>query len=200
MPWTVGITGGIGSGKSLVAKLFEVFGIPCYAADDRSKALTLQPQIKNQIIHLLGEKSYTPQGEYNRKWVAEKVFGNPEILEKLNQILHPAVANDFSQWAKEHYLKPYVLKEAALLFESGSYKTLNQIVLVTAPKEIRAQRVLARDPFRSKEQVLQIIENQWSDEKKKELAQFFVNNDGNALLLPQCLAIHEAILKASKKR
>src|SRR5690606_1952040 len=152
-PLLVGITGGIGAGKSTVAKVFAILSIPIYYADDRAKWLMgNDEELKERIIRAFGATSYTEQGTLNRAFLAEKVFSDPVNTEIINGLVHPAVAEDFRLWA-EQQRSPYVLKEAALLFESGSYKELDKVINVSSPLKVRVARVLMRDPHRSLEQV-----------------------------------------------
>jgi dephospho-CoA kinase len=142
----VGITGGIGSGKTTVSKLFELLGIPVYYADDASKKLLVtDPEIKKSILSVFGEGVLDEKQYISRKKVALLVFGNESQLEKLNAIMHPAVAVHFDSWLKEQAGKPYILKEAAIMFESGAYQQMDKIITVVAPEELRIARVLKRD-------------------------------------------------------
>ncbi|AXT50112.1 dephospho-CoA kinase [Aquimarina sp. BL5] len=170
----IGLTGGIGSGKSTVAKMFAELGVPIYIADDEAKKLMNEDVgVKNHIIDLLGVNSYTEQ-ELNRSFIADKVFNNKELLEKLNAIVHPAVATHFTKW-KSKQKSEYVIKEAAILFENDSYRQCDYTILVTAPKEIRIERVLKRDNT-TRLQVLARMKNQWEDSKKTPLADFVIIN------------------------
>jgi dephospho-CoA kinase len=192
-PLWVGITGGIGSGKSTVCKLFEILGIPVYSADDRAKVLmAVDPTLKIQILEEFGKDSYLPNGSVNRNYLAEKVFSDPEKVKKINSFVHPAVGKDFKQWA-ENQSAPYLLKEAALLFETGAAEELDQVINVSSPLKIRMARVLARDPHRKEAQVNQIIDQQLPDEQKNELADFVIKNTDNKLLIPQVLEIHKKL-------
>ena len=150
-PWLIGITGGIGAGKSIVSKVFETLGIPKYDADTRAKWLMNNNQkLVDSIRKLFGNNAYQ-NGELDRKFIASKAFEDKTLLEQLNQLVHPAVSKDFTEWANQHHT-PYLLKEAALIFETGSYKDLDKIITVTAAEPIRIQRVMKRDG-RSEEQV-----------------------------------------------
>lgn len=192
-PLWVGITGGIGSGKSTVCKVFQILGIPVYASDDRAKWLMANDQdLKSQITETFGPESYLPNGAVNRTFLAEKVFSDPEKVKKINSLVHPAVGKDFHQWA-ENQSSPYVLKEAALLFETGATKELDKVINVSSPLKIRMARVLLRDPHRDEEQVNQIINQQLPDEEKNELADFVIKNSENKLLIPQVLEIHKKL-------
>lgn len=191
----VGITGGIGSGKSTVAKIFSILGIPIYYADDRAKWLMANdPDLKKQIQINFGSESYSEDGVLDRSFLASKVFSDEEKVKTINGLVHPAVKADFEKWA--HAQKsPYVLKEAALLFETGSYKDLDKVINVSSPIRIRISRVLMRDPHRNEKQVNDIIDKQLPDEEKNKLADFVIKNTDNKLLIPQVLEIHKQLMK-----
>jgi len=174
MPKIVGLAGGIGSGKSKAAAYFSELGIPCYIADDRAKELmTSSMTIQQAIINKFGAESYI-NGNLNRPYLASIVFKDTVLLAILNTIVHPAVAIDFRSWLLEQN-SIYVIKEAAILFENGGAKLCDQVILVTAPKEIRVQRVIDRDKC-TKEDVLERMSKQWSDAKKKPLADYIIEN------------------------
>jgi dephospho-CoA kinase len=197
-PLLVGITGGIGSGKSTVCKLFSLLGIPVYTADERAKWLMAQdPELRNQISNTFGEAAYSSTGELNRTFLAESVFPNPEKIAQLNALVHPAVKKDFEQWIASQ-TAPYLIKEAALLFETGAAKALDYVINVSSPLRIRTARILLRDPHRSEEQVNQIINQQLPDEEKNELADFCIKNTDNKLLIPQVLEVHEQLSNATR--
>ena len=172
---TVGLTGGIGSGKTTIANLFALhFSIPIYIADTKAKELVANnKQLQQEIVTLLGEEAFV-EGRYNTSFVAQEVFSNKEKLDKLNAIIHPYVQQDFLQW-KQSQQAPYVIKEAAILFESGSYRDCDFIIMVTAPLEERIKRVMLRDKI-DRETVEKRIKNQWNDEKKIELSTFVIEN------------------------
>lgn len=188
----VGITGGIGAGKSIICKIFQTLGVPTYDADGAAIHLVnTDVAIKQKILALLGQESFK-DGIYNRAFVAKVVFADSVKLAALNEIIHPAVADHFRQWITQQNTH-YVLKEAALLFESGSYKSLDSTICVTAPEDIRLKRVMKRDTHRTADAVRQIMNKQWPEEKKTSLADFVINNDGLHLILPQVLEIHAAL-------
>ena len=189
----VGITGGIGTGKSTISRIFELLGVPVYDADSKAKWLMANsPMLKTSIIALFGEESY--QGdEVNREYLAEAVFSNEKSLNKLNALVHPAVAADFTTWCANKETN-YVLKEAALLIESGSYRELDKLIVVAAPDQLRISRVLARDRQRSREQINQIINKQIEPGKAKSYADFIIHNDESNLIIPQVLSIHQKIM------
>ena len=170
----VGLTGGIGSGKTTVAKMFSDYGVPVYNSDFEAKKLTNNsPSIKKALTSLLGTEIYK-EGVLDKKQLAKLIFNDAVLLEKVNAIIHPEVADHFKKWAAIQ-TSPYVLKEAAILYESGSYKNCDKVILVTAPMEERMRRVMLRDHI-SGEEVEARMKNQWDDAKKKELADFIINN------------------------
>jgi len=191
----VGITGGIGSGKTTVCKIFEQLGIPIYYADDRAKRLMVNDlKVVSALKTLFGEKTYHEDGRLNRQHLANLVFKDKALLEKLNGIVHPAVHKDGIQWNKLQNNVPYTLKEAALLFEAGSYKALDKVITVYAPKEIRLERVIKRDQT-TREAVLARMDKQMEDKKKVHLADFVIFNDGKKPLIPQIYRLHQRLLK-----
>jgi dephospho-CoA kinase len=193
----VGITGGIGSGKSTVCQIFKILGIPVYSADDRAKWLmTYDPNLKSQLSKTFGPDTYHSDGGLNRTFLAQEVFSDPEKVKKINALVHPAVGQDFKSWA-EKQTAPYILKEAALLFETGASRELDNVITVSSPLKIRMARVLMRDPHRDKDQVNRIIDQQLPDEKKNELADFVIKNAENKLLIPQILEIHKILCQKS---
>lgn len=189
----VGISGGIGSGKTTVCNIFESMGIPVYYADQRAKKImTSSKKVKNEITNLLGKDAYFKNGRLNRKYIAAKVFNNKNLLGKLNAIVHPAVANESEKWFESLNTK-YAIKEAALLIESGSYKYLDYIIIVTAPEKIRIERVMMRDGI-DKSQVKVRINNQMSEKEKIKYADFIIDNDGRKSILRQIQRIHKKLI------
>lgn len=189
IPLRIGVTGGIGSGKSTVCTLFSLLGIPIYTADDQAKRLmSKNSELRLQITETFGTSAYTGTGELNRAFLAETVFSNPTNLAKLNAMVHPAVKKDFASWVKQQSA-PYLIKEAALLFETGASEELDFTINVSSPLKIRMARILLRDPQRTEEQINQIINQQLPDEEKNKLASFVIKNTDNKLLLPQVLEI-----------
>jgi dephospho-CoA kinase len=170
----IGLTGGIGSGKTTVAHMFSELGVPIYIADVEAKRLTNTSKvIRRQLIKLLGEKAYTETG-LDRKYVANKIFNDSALLQKVNKIIHPKVAAHFRKWLLKQKAA-YVIKEAAILFENGSYKDCDMVLLVTAPKAIRIARVKDRDDT-TKADIKQRMKNQWSDEEKQKRADIVIEN------------------------
>lgn len=185
----VGITGGIGSGKTTACKIFEQLGIPVYYADNRAKDLMVKDQkLKDRIVAAFGDEAYV-NGRLDRAYLASQVFNSKEKLSILNGIVHPAVADDFDLWLECQSGADYVLKEAAILFESGAYQDVDISVLVIAPEQLRIERVIDRDGATSDE-VLRRMKNQWTQERKAKLADHILNNDGTELLIPQVLGLH----------
>ena len=170
----VGLTGGIGSGKSTVAQMFRELGVPVYDSDKEAKELmTSSEGVKEAIIDLLGKKAYS-KGELNRPFIAGKVFKDPDLLQQLNAIVHPAVRKHFLEWAQKKAV-PYIVQETALIFENGIQDNYDWTVLVMAPQKVRLQRVMERDGA-SEDQVRQRMENQQGDKTKMDLADFCIEN------------------------
>ncbi|MDI9865181.1 dephospho-CoA kinase [Flectobacillus sp. DC10W] len=191
----VGITGGIGSGKSTVAKVFSLLGVPVYEADSRAKLIVVQNQeLKKDIIALLGAEAYLPDGSYNRAWVASQVFGQPALLQQLNALVHPAVRRDAQDWIIQHQEAPYVLYEAALLKGAGDGNLCHKIISVIAPLDLRVQRVKLRDN-RSEEEIRAIIERQLPDAERIKFSDWLIQNDDQTPVIPQILQIHQSLLK-----
>lgn len=193
---SVGVTGGIGSGKTTVCKIFEQLGIPVYYADTEAKRLmNHNKDVKSKVKNLLGKESYHRNGRLNRKHVASIVFTNKKKLEQLNQIVHPAVRNDALRWTKEQKSK-YSLQEAALLVENGSYKQLDYLIVVTAPVEMRIKRVVKRDNSNF-DQVKHRMDNQLPEKDKKKVADFIIDNSGEVSLIHQIWKVHRILMERS---
>ncbi|MFD1630815.1 dephospho-CoA kinase [Pseudopedobacter beijingensis] len=190
----VGITGGIGTGKTTVSKIFALLGVPVYNADIEAKRLMHDSnEIREKLLSAFGEEAYTPDQKLNNKYIAQIVFNNPDKLRQLNETVHPVVINDFVEWSNRQNTF-YVLKEAALLFESKSYLENDYNLLVSAPVETRIARVMKRDGV-SREEVLARINKQMPEEQKEQLADYIIKNDETEFLINQVLNIHENILK-----
>jgi len=186
----IGITGCIGSGKSTVVEIFAQLGIPVYNADFRAKFLMEKsPTVIAKIKNLFGDHAYKADGILNRKFIADKVFSDTALLTQLNEIVHPAVFTDFEEWCNTFTDKKYVVKEAALMFESISHTQLDKIIVVTAPEVLRINRTIKRDHV-SSEDVIKRMKNQFTQEKKLSLADYEIKNDENELLIPQVLELH----------
>ena len=196
-PLVIGLTGGIGAGKSLVAVIFNSLGVPVFNADlEAREILNSSSEVRKQIIGAFGESAYVGL-EANRPFLAGMIFKDEALREKLNAIVHPAVADAFDLWVSKNSSNPYVLKEAAITFETGLYKSLDGVILVTAPKEVRIGRVMKRDGV-TENQVLDRMAAQWSDEEKLKLADYRIDNDEKTLIIPQVLRIHDTIRNQSK--
>jgi dephospho-CoA kinase len=189
----IGITGGIGSGKSTVCKIFELLGIPVYYADDVAKnILDTNFDVSKSVKGIFGAEIFNSDGKADRKKLASIVFNNKEKLAALNHIIHPAVAKDFEEWSKIHNKHPYILKEAAILFESGAYKNVDSVITVTAPVDLRIKRVQDRDKV-SREEILNRISKQLTDDDKIKRSDFVIINDEEHLVIPQVLEIHKKL-------
>ena len=187
----IGITGGIGSGKSVIASLLELSGVPVYIADTESKQLTeTSPVIREKLTALFGETLYTAEG-LDKKQLASHIFGNPERLKQVNAIIHPEVNRHFQAWADKQNT-PLCAIESAILFESGFNRAVDVSLMVYAPMEVRIRRVLERDAA-SREEVIRRIGSQLPDEVKKEKSDYVIFNDGKQALLPQVTAFLEKL-------
>ena len=192
---SVGVTGGIGSGKSTVCRIFEQLDIPVYYADKEAKRLmSHNPELKTQIKSLLGHQAYHSNGRLNRKYVASIIFSDKELLEKLNKLVHPAVRKDAKAWTQRQNSK-YSLQEAALFVENGSYKQLDYLIVVTAPVEMRIKRVVKRD-HSNFDEVKRRIDSQLPEIEKKKVADFIIDNSGDVSLIHQVLKIHRKLIDA----
>lgn len=189
--WKVSITGGIGTGKSTVAKVFEILNIPVFEADKVAKKLIENDiSLKSEIITLLGSQAYLPDNKYNTIWVAQKIYDNKSFLQKINALVHPQVATAYKEWCNNQN-SAYIIKEAAIVYE----KQENELfIYVDCPKSIRIERILKRDPKRNIADIEKIMANQKSEEEFKSVADYIIQNNENELLIPQVLSIHEQIL------
>jgi dephospho-CoA kinase len=188
----IGLTGGIGCGKTTVARVFETLGIPVYYADAAAKRLMNEdPAIRSSLIEKFGKASYTDSGTLNRSYLASLVFEDPEKREFLNQLIHPATIADANQWLAKQQA-PYALREAALLFESGAAEGLDYVIGVSAPISVRIRRVMKRDQL-SEDDVKKRMATQLQDAIKLKLCDFVIINDERVGLLPQVLALHEKL-------
>jgi dephospho-CoA kinase len=190
----VGLTGGIGSGKSTVASIFEQLDIPVYFADDRGKYLLDHDlELKDAVRAAFGEEVY-PEGKLDRKVLGAVVFSDPEKLTQLNALVHPAVGRDYRAWCEATATEdvPYTIKEAAILFETGGYTEMDVNLVVTAPEEMRIARVMARDEV-DEEAVRARMERQWPEGDKVMLADYVIVNDGEHSLIEQVMALHREL-------
>lgn len=191
----VGITGNIGSGKTTVAKVFELLGVKVFYADaEAKKVMTTDTVLIEEVKNAFGSESYLPDSSLNRKHIAAIVFNNEDELKKLNALVHPAVFRAFYEWVKLYATEPYVIKEAAVLFESGSYQFCDETILVAAPLETRIKRVMSRDNI-SRAEVEAREARQFTQEKKMELANYVLVNYDSQLLIPQIIKLHQHFLK-----
>jgi len=192
----VGLTGGIGSGKSTVAQLFTMLGWMHFDSDSAAKKLYYDPFIKEKVIALLGSEAYLSDGGPNKRHISAQVFTQANLLQQLNAILHPAVGEKFNEFCKAHPNAP-ILKESALLFETGIDQKMDKTILVVAPDEIRIQRVMQRDEL-SRDLVLNKIINQMPQSEKMKKADFVIMNDVKLSLIDQVLKTHETLIKYAK--
>jgi len=194
----VGVTGGIGSGKSSVCKIFECLGVPVFRADDEGRRLLNDDtEIKKRVVDLLG-KSILTSDKLDRKKIAALVFSDEQKLAQLNTIIHPAVRNSFLKWA-ESQSAGLIIEEAAVMFESGAYKMLDTIAVVAAPEQLRISRVMKRDNT-SEAEVMKRMKNQISEEERVKRANHVVLNDGTGMLIPTVLKLHKSLLEAASAK
>jgi len=191
-PKKIGLTGGIGSGKSIVAKIFQALHVPVFNSDLRARTiLETDSDVRGAIIDLIGKGAY--DGEHpNRAFIASRVFKDDQLREELNQIVHPAVGKAFEDWVLDNQNEDYLIKEAAIIFETGIFKDLNATILVTAPKELRIARIQERDSM-SVDEIRKRMQSQWDDERKLAYADYQISNGSDDALIPQVLKIHEKL-------
>ena len=193
--YQLGLTGGIGSGKTLVCSILEKLGIPVYYADSGARRLmNSDAKLRNSIVEIFGAEVYNG-AILDRNLLASKVFGNQEMLEKLNAMVHPAVRKDYSGWVESQKGVPYVVEEAAILFESGADSLLDGSVLVYAPEALRIKRVMKRDGV-DEESVRSRMIHQMDEDKKKKRADHIIYNDEKEMLLPQVIALHNKVINS----
>lgn len=190
----IGLTGNIGTGKSTVARVFEILGVPVYHADKQARLILETAKVKEDLVVLFGKNILDSQLEVDRKALAAVVFSDTDKLSALNNLIHPLVEADFLQWSSRFEDQNYILHEAAILFESDFNRLFDATILVTAPEDICISRVMSRDGI-SREMVNNRIQNQWSQEKKQELADYEIINDGISMVIPQVFAIHRELNK-----
>jgi dephospho-CoA kinase len=190
----VGITGGIGVGKTTVCKVFELLGVPVYYSDEAAKIVIETQDVKTKIVEAFGSDVLASDASLDKKKLAAIVFTDKAKLTVLNSIVHPAVDNHFKQWGTTHTNAPYIIKEAAILFESGASLAMDKVITVTAPLELKIQRAMMRDTS-TREQIEERIKNQMSDDEKMKRSDYVIYNDNQQLVIPQVMISHEAILK-----
>jgi dephospho-CoA kinase len=193
----IGLTGGIGSGKSTVAQIFKHLGVPVFIADLESKyILETDRDLQAKLAEILG-RELLKNGQVDKLYMAQKIFTDQSLLQAVNALLHPLVGKAFDRWALLNEQSAYVIREAAILFESNSYQDCEKIIVVTAPRALRIKRVMARSNL-SSEAVEARMAKQWPQEKKDSLADFLVDNSGKQSLIKQVLTIHENIIRTAK--
>ncbi|MBL7112728.1 MAG: dephospho-CoA kinase [Bacteroidales bacterium] len=189
----VGLTGGIGSGKTLICNIFEIFGVPVFYADlEARKLMDEDPAVCRSLIHHFGKNIYI-DGNLDRKRLASIVFHDKSSLKYLNSIVHPAVRKRFDHWVEEQVDYKYLIEEAAVLLESGQIKRFDLVITVSSPEELRISRVMERDQV-TKDDVIQRMKNQVSEEERNNRADAVIMNDGTKLVIPQVLQIHNRIV------
>ena len=189
----VGLTGGMGSGKSTVAKVFETLGINVYYSDERAKELYFLPHVKPQIEQLLGKEAYLDDTTLNKAYVSQKIFSDTDLLKKVNAIIHAEVKNDFMRFAEKHKNEKYILKESALLIEANLLITIDKLIVVTSPLALREERIIKRNKL-SEEEINKRISQQLPDEEKAKHADWVIENNEENLLIPRILSIHQRIM------
>ncbi len=192
----IGLTGNIGSGKSTVARIFDVLEVKIYHADVESKKFLANPEVKNQISKAFGESIVNADSTIDKTALSKVVFANPIALQLLNSILHPLVMEDFRKFCGLHIEEPYIINEAAIIFESGYRAQFDRIIHVSCPEEIAITRVMTRDKV-LKDEVLKRMNFQMKDQEKAALSDFIILNDGSTLVIPQILRIHNQLLQSS---
>ena len=192
----VGLTGGIGSGKTIASKIFEILGIPVYQADEAAKSLMeSNPILKNQLIVHFSENAFV-DGKLNRKYIADIIFNDKEKLHLINSLVHPYTIQDGIEWMKKQ-TTPYAIKEAALIFESGTQSNFDYIIGISSPQSMRLNRTIKRDNT-IRELILEKMEHQLDEQVKMKLCDFVLQNDEETLLTPQVIAVHEKLIALSK--
>jgi dephospho-CoA kinase len=189
----VGLTGGIGSGKSTVAKVFETLGVKIYNSDERAKELYFVPEVKLEIEKLLGKEAYINEKTLNKKYISEKIFSDNELLKQVNAIIHTEVKKDSDAFAKMHSNEKYIIKESALLVEAKLLASIDKLLVVTSNLNLRKQRVALRDGL-SEEEINKRITQQVPDEEKIKLADWVLENNEENLLIPQIIKIHQSLM------
>ncbi len=197
----IGVTGGIGTGKTFVCSLFAAKGIPVFDADSRAKLIyTEDLSLKESILEKFSKQAYKPDGSFDKEWMASQVFGNDDALKQLNDLVHPAVFNDYKSWVKKNLNASYLVKEAALMFESNSHLMMHKIIAVTAPLELRMERIMKRDPNRSREQILTIIHKQLPEDAKCQMADFCIDNNGQTNIKAEIDRLHDIFISLAASK
>jgi dephospho-CoA kinase len=193
--YSVGLTSGIGCGKTLISKVFNTFGVPIFNSDQQAKELYKEKEFLTQIVHIFGS-SIIEKGEFCPQKLANIVFNDNKALAKLNSLIHPKVLDKYLQWQRQ-YSTPYTILESAIIFESGWQKHFNKIITITTPIEVVIERVKLRDNT-TEEEIKQRINNQLSIEKREQLSDYVIIHDGKTMILPQIIEIHQEIIKQIK--
>ena len=187
----IGLTGNIGSGKTIIASCFEVLNIPVFNTDNVAKLLMNNDvNLKQSLIAEFGKEVFL-NNELNRKYLSKLAFNDDLVLKRLNALVHPVIQEDFEKWSIQQS-GPYIIKEAAILFESNTYQSLDAIICISCPEEIRLKRILKRDDLSEKE-VRQRMSHQWAEKKKISLSDYVITNDNTCLVMPQILSVHSAL-------
>mgnify|MGYP001049090111 CR=1 FL=1 len=195
----VGITGGIGTGKSLVSRIFEILGVPVYYADEQAKYLmTENTSLRESILQLAGKDAYNGKS-LNRSYLAQVIFNDPEILKKINSLVHPVVQQDFIEWTKKQIQASYVIEEAALLFESGVAEEFDHIIVVDAPLVLRTERIKKRDGL-SEEEILNRMNKQIPQSEKVKKADWVIINDEKSLVIPKLIDLHNKFVSLHHRK
>ncbi|HEX7413761.1 MAG TPA: dephospho-CoA kinase [Bacteroidia bacterium] len=189
----VGLTGGIGSGKSTVATVFETLGISVYYSDERAKELYFLPKVKLQIVQLLGKEAYLNRTTLNKSYISQKIFSDADLLKKVNAIIHTEVQKDFELFAQQHKNEKYILQESALLIEEKLLTMIDKLIVVTSTLALRKQRIIKRNQL-SEEEITKRINQQLPDKEKIKFADWVIENNEEKLLIPQLLKIHQSLL------
>jgi dephospho-CoA kinase len=193
----LGVTGGMGSGKTTVCKVFEVLGIPVFSADDEAKKIQDNDRDLQIKINSLAGRDLFPSGRLDRPELAKLIFNNKELLEKVNSLIHPVVSSSFREWVKKQD-SPYSIMEAAILFESGAFRLMDKILTVVTPLEERIERLIRGNRL-SREQIIERIKNQIDDESRVKQSDFVISNSENDMIIPAIIGIHEEMLKLYNK-
>lgn len=194
----IGLTGSIGSGKSTIAKVFTLLGVPVYLSDFEAKKLLDQEEIISKISERLGNEMLSSEGKIDRSILASIVFNNPTKLQWLNSLIHPLVRKHFLSWVDSNKEYPYIIQESAIMLETGFNKYFDKVIVVTCPLEERIKRVLYRDKM-TREQIIERIENQWPEELKVKKADIILENSDVSMVLPQIIELNHELIRQSKE-
>jgi dephospho-CoA kinase len=193
----VGLTGNIGSGKTIISRAFNILGIPVFHADIEAKKQFDDEMVRNTIREKFGLRVFASSGEILRPVLAEIVFNDPVLLDQLNKIIHPGVRHDYLDWCRRNAGVAYTLYEAAILFESGHYREMDKVICVTAPEKLRIRRVMDRDHLTLNEVKIRMA-SQWEEDRKVELSDFVIRNDESTMVIRQVMKVHNELIKSSK--